>query len=130
MTARRSLLLLAMVTSCAAPTAPPNVLGEWGGTQASLSLSTAGGTVAYACGAGTIAAGWTLAADGTFNATGTHAFGGGPVPIGGRPPHPARYNGRVDGDVLTMTVTITDLAQTIGPLRLVRGGPVVHELCL
>jgi hypothetical protein len=33
------------------------------------------------------------------------------------------------GSVLTLTVTLTDLDQTLGPFRLVRGGPNLTNLC-
>lgn len=120
--------LLAAI-GCASPTLP-DLSGEWGGTQASMVLAPSGGTLSYACGAGTIDSAWSLASDGRFTASGLHYFGGGPLPPQGRPPHPARYSGQVDGDVLMLTVVLTDLSQTLGPFRLIRGGPVLHELCV
>ncbi len=123
------LLLAALALGCESPTAPA-VVGEWGGTQASLTLSLSGGAITYPCGAGTIDPAWTLSGDGTFSASGEHFFGGGPVPIGGAMPHPAHYTGQVAGDVLTLSVTLLDLNETLGPFRLVRGGPPVHEMCV
>lgn len=73
---------------------------------------------------------WVLSRDGRLTATGRHFFGGGPVPPAGRPPHSARYSGGVEGATLVLTVTVTDLGQTLGPFRLVRGGPRVQELRL
>jgi hypothetical protein len=127
---RVSTLLVGLVAlGCFSPTAP-DVLGTWGGQDASLVLSTSGGTVSYPCGAGTIDSGWTLSAGGRFVASGEHFFGGGPLPPQGRPPHPARYVGQVEGHNLTLAVTLTDLNQTLGPFYLVRGGPVVVEQCV
>ena len=125
----RLLPLLAVVLSCSAPTAP-EAEGDWGGPDASLSLSRAGGMLNYTCGTGTMDSAWVLGRDGRLTATGEHFFGGGPLPPAGRPPHPARYSGSVEGDTLVLTVTVTDLVQTLGPFRLVRGGPRVQELCL
>jgi len=125
----RLLPLLAVLLSCSTPTAP-GAEGDWGGPDASLSLSRTGGMLSYACGAGTMDPAWDLSRDGRLTATGQHFFGGGPVPVAGRPPHPARYAGRIDGDSLVLTVTLTDLGQTLGPFRLVRGGPRVQELCV
>lgn len=122
------LCLLLPVLACSSPTAP-DLDGAWGGTGASLTITAAGGTIQYQCGAGTIDPGWTVSAEGEFSGTGQHYVGGGPVPAEGRPPHPARYAGRVDGSVFTVTVTLTDLDQALGPYRLVRGGPVVTEIC-
>lgn len=124
-----ALLLLAVALGCVSPTAP-DPLGTWGGREASLVLTASGGTVSYACGAGTIDAAWTLSRAGQFVASGQHFLGGGPVPPQGRQPHPARYSGRVQGDDFTLTVTVTDLNQTLGPFHLVRGGPPVVELCV
>ena len=122
-------LLLPLALACSSPTAP-EAEGTWGGTEASLSLTRAGGTVTYLCGAGTIDSAWTLRPDGRLLATGLHYFGGGPIPIQGRSPHPARYVGQVDGDNMNLMVTLTDLGQTLGPYRLVRGGPPVSEICV
>lgn len=83
----------------------------------------------YLCGTGTVDPGWSASATGVFSATGRHAFGGGPVPSGGRPSYPARYDGQVTGDVLVLTVTVTDLGQVLGPFTLRRNGPVVTERC-
>ena len=125
----RILALLAVILSCSAPTAP-EAEGDWGGPDASLSLSRAGGTLSYACGTGTMDSAWVLSRDGRLTATGQHFFGGGPVPPAGRPPHPARYSGSVEGNTLVLTVTVTDLGQTLGPFRLARGGARVQEVCL
>ena len=125
----RVLPLLAVLAACSAPTAP-EAQGGWGGPDASLSLSRAGGVLSYACGAGTMDATWTVSRDGQLTGTGQHFFGGGPVPSEGRAPHPARYSGRIDGDTLVLTVTLTDLGQTLGPFSLVRGGPMVQEVCV
>jgi len=126
---RRLLPLLAVMLACSASTAPEAV-GVWGGPDASLSLSRSGGVLSYACGAGTMDATWTLSRDGRLSGTGQHFIGGGPVPPGGHPPHPARYSGLIDGDTLVLSVTLTDLGQTLGPFRLRRGGPIVQEICV
>lgn len=127
-----ALALLPLAFACSSPTAPtaPTALGAWGGSEASLVLTPAGGALSYACGAGTIDSAWTLSAAGQFAAAGQHYFGGGPATPQGHPPHPARYSGHVLGDVLTLTVTLTDLDQTLGPFHLIRGGPTVQEQCV
>jgi hypothetical protein len=122
-------VLLPLALACSSPTAP-DVLGSWGGKEASLVLTASGGTLSYACGAGTIDSAWTLSHAGQFVASGQHFFGGGPVPPQGHPAHPARYSGQVQGDKLTLTVTLSDLNQTLGPFHMVRGGPPVLEMCV
>jgi len=123
--------LLLAALSCASPNAP-EVTGTWGGTSASLVLRADGGDLTFQCGTGTIASGWSLAADGTFHATGEFFNGGGPAPAEGRPPHPATYTGHVDGDHMTLTLTITDTDPdtVLGPYELVRDGPPVSQMCV
>jgi hypothetical protein len=121
--------LLFLALAACSDTTGPNPVGTWGGTQASLLLTRSGGTLSYPCGAGTVDSGWTFTQAGQFTATGQHFFGGGPVPPEGHPPHPALYSARVTDAQFTLTVTLTDLHQVLGPLVLVRGGPQVQELC-
>ena len=121
-------VLLAGLTACSDATAP-TATGDWGGTDVSLTLTPSGGTLSYACGYGSIKPGWSLTGTGAFSAVGQHFFGGGPVPPQGHPPHPAIYAGRVDGDHLTLTVTLSDLQTVLGPYDLTRDGPPVAEMC-
>jgi hypothetical protein len=121
--------LLLTFVACSDPTAPEPA-GRWGGPDVSLLLAKSGGTLTYTCGAGTVDSGWTVRAAGRFSGAGQHFFGGGPVPPQGHPPHPAVYAGRLTGDQLVLTVTLTDLQQVLGPFTLRRGGPPVAELCV
>ena len=123
-----NLMLLTLAMGCSSPTALA-VLGSWGGKEASLVLTPSGGALSYACGAGTVDSAWMFSDARQFLASGQHFFGGGPAPPQGHPPHPARYTGQVEGDVFTLSVTLTDLNQSLGPFHLVRGGPTVEELC-
>jgi len=117
-----------VLLSCSTPT-EPDLEGAWGGSEVSMVLGRTGGTVSYACGEGTIDSGWTLDSSGAFLAKGVHYFGGGPIPIAGRPPHQATYRGTLSGDHLTLSVTISDPDMTFGPFQLYRGGPPVFEIC-
>lgn len=126
---RFSVGLSAVLLACSSIT-DSGAVGQWGSPQASLTLDRSGGAVAYQCGAGTVDSTWSVSADGQWLATGQHFFGGGPEPIQGRPPHPARYSGRIAGNRLDFTVTLTDVGQTLGPFHLTRGGPTVSEVCL
>ena len=87
--------LLVVSTACDASGTGPSAEGRWGGQTASLQLAPAGGAIQYQCGAGTIDSGWTLSTRGTFQATGVHFFGGGPLPPGGVSGQAARYDVRV-----------------------------------
>jgi hypothetical protein len=115
---------------CTDSTEPAALTGTWGGPEATLTLTMAGGTVEYACGSGTIDSGWRLDADGTWRASGQYFAGGGPLPSEGRPPHPATYAGRVQGELLTFTVKIGDLATSLGPFTVRRNAPGASEMCV
>jgi len=124
-----SLLLLTAALACADPAAP-ELAGQWGGPDATLVLSPSGGTVEYACGAGTIDPGWQLKADGQWRATGLYFSGGGPMPAEGRPPHAASYLGTLTGDALTFSVTVPTLGTVLGPFTVTRNTPGASEICL
>ncbi len=103
---------------------------EWGGPEATLTLSTTGGSVVFLCGTGTIDPGWGIAPGGRWNATGQYFVGGGPLPPTGRPPHPATYTGVFRGEALTFSVDVPDLELTLGPYTVTRGAPGASEICL
>jgi hypothetical protein len=123
-----SVLLLA--AACGSSPTAPELTGQWGGPEANLTLASTGGSVEYACAEGTIDPSWTVGPGGQWRATGQHFTGGGPVPPSGRPPHPATYSGTLSGDTLTFTVTLTDLAQVLGPFTVTRGRSTVLNVCL
>lgn len=123
------LLVLAAVVGCSEP-ASPELAGEWGGPDATLTLAPDGGSIEYACGSGTVAPGWRIDRTGTWSGTGQYFTGGGPAPSEGRPPHPAIYAGHLKGDVLTFTVTVPDLSATLGPFQVRRDAPGASEICL
>jgi hypothetical protein len=126
----RYLIFLPLVlAACATPTVS-GVVGTWGGESASMVLEPGGGQVTYLCGSGTVDPGWTVTPDGTFIATGVFYFGGGPAPSQGRTPHPATYLGHIQGDAMTLTVTVPDSNLTLGPYKLMRNGPLVTEACV
>ena len=125
---RLSALFFLFALGCASPTSP-NPTGQWGSNDANLTLSRSGGTIEYGCGLGTIDSTWSVGSSGRFTATGLHFPEGGPVPIGGIPPHPARYLGTLRGRWLTLSVTLTDLDQTMGPYTLERGKTVLLVKC-
>jgi len=125
--------LALLVAGCRTPTGPSraaDLLGNWGGQDANVILSGSGGTVEYGCGLAVLDQSWTVSPGGVFSATGQHYTEGGPVPIGGTPPHPARFIGQVHGNLLTFTETLTDLNQSLGPFTVERGKVVVLMKCL
>ncbi len=127
---RIAAVFLAMLALACQSTTSPTATGTWGGREASAVLTVSGGTVSYPCGTSTIDSAWSINPAGQFSAIGQYFFGGGPVPPQGGTPHPARYSGQLQGDSLTLTLTLTDLNQTLGPFHMVRGGPPVVQLCV
>jgi hypothetical protein len=115
-----------------APTAGRVAVGTWGAEHLRLDLTDAGGTAEYDCAHGTIDEPLTTDRDGRFSAAGTHTFEhGGPIRIDDPPNrHPARYDGRVVGDTLQVTVTVTDTRQVIGTFTVTRGAAARIVKCL
>ena len=110
------------------PTEPADLTGQWGAPHLALVLTEEGGTLEYDCAHGTIDPGWTVSDEGRFLGAGEHVQEHG-VPIAEDEvvvPRPARYEGRLRGDNLRLTITLTDSARVVGTFDLKRGetGPV------
>lgn len=103
---------------------PPRVgAGTWGGDHIRLDVREDGASVEYDCAHGVIAGPLELNKDQRFDVRGTFVRdGAGPIRIGREPaPQPSRYEGKVDGGKLTLTVTLTDTSQPVGTFTLTRG---------
>ena len=120
----------AIMMSNATP-APPDITGEWGGPGARLTVDASGGRIEYECGAGTIDSPLRLDAQGRFSADGRHEeYASGATPADVAPPKlVAHYEGRVDGDRMSLTVRIAS-DRTLGPFDLVRGRRIKLIRCL
>jgi hypothetical protein len=116
------LLAIVVASACHDPVAP-DPIGAWGGTHIALIVTASDGTVEYDCATGTITEPVRVRSDASFDAAGTFSPGhGGPIQPGEVfPVYPARYAGRIIGDVMTMFVTRTDTAMSIGAYSLQRG---------
>lgn len=102
--------------------------GTWGGKGIVVQVTDDGATVDYDCAHGTIER-IEFKGDG-FEARGTHTFESfGPTRGGGESARPARYTGRVSGDEMTLTVTLTDTLQEVGTFSLARGRRVRIVKC-
>ena len=125
------LLLLGASANCRGSLTGPVNPGDWGGEHIGLVVAANGATIEYDCASGTIDEP-LVASDGLFSAAGTHTRGhGGPIRQDEvQDKHPARYDGRVDGETMTLDVTLTDSGEKLGRYTLVRGRSARVIKCL
>ena len=126
------LLVMAALAGCLEASVPEVVTGDWGGEHLGMLASTSGATLEYDCAAGKIAEPIRPDAAGRFRVTGEHYPGhGGPMRVDEEQvKRPARYDGVVRGDVMDLTVTLTDSNTVVGRFTLVYGrSPFVFK-CL
>lgn len=119
--------VLAAAAACAhgdlvAPDGP--LAGEWGGSQGSLVVDAEGADVEIACAFGRIEGPIVLAV-GRFEGVGP--WWPGPAPP--EEPFAARYDGEVDGRLLTLSITVDELAHVYGPVTLVLGADPTFPRC-
>ena len=99
-------------------------IGRWGGQHVSLEATADGGSLVFDCAHGRVKGPLYLDAEGRFDVPGTYARErGGPQRVGedGREGETARYRGRVEDDLLTLTVRVGAEPEDIGTFRLRRG---------
>ena len=90
--------------------------GTWGGDNAGLIANDMTAHVHIGCTAGDTKQALVTDDQGRFDVTGLYNITLYPVARG--PDHPARFTGRTDGHVMSLTVTLTDTAVTLGPVEL------------
>ncbi len=116
------------VLACSGPAAP-DPLGNWGGEGASVVVTASLTQVEFDCAHGQVEGVLALDGQGSFSAEGVYVREGGPVPSGGREAVPARYQGTVAGDRMTLFVVL-DGSEPIGPRQLRRGEEPFLRKCL
>ena len=97
--------------------------GVWGGPHILMEVTQSGATITYDCAVGTIDQRIQLDSDGRFDVRGTHTRqNSGPVRSDETPDrHPARYTGRIDGNRMTLVLTLTDTKENVGTFTLTYG---------
>jgi hypothetical protein len=127
-----SLLLLLGSAACMEPEARSPILGDWGGEHLGLVATLEGAELEFDCAAGRIGAAIVPDAGGRFSVSGFHFPGhGGPIGIGPDTVKvAARYDGTVQGNRMTISVTLIDWAVTLGPYTLIRGASPRVFKCL
>lgn len=114
------ILVIALLLACNGTAAPiTEVTGTWGGEDAGLIASDTSAHVHIGCTLGDTDSPIHPLADGSFDAPGTYNVDAFPIDRG--IVHPARFTGRVDGDQMTLSVTLTDTGRQLGPVTLTRG---------
>ena len=127
-----SLAWAASLAACAgaSDSAPERVPeGSWGGEHVALEVTGSGATAEFDCAHATLDEPLRLA-DGRFDVPGVYVREhGGPQRIDEQEDrHPARFEGRLEGDRLTFAVRLTDEDVTIGSFTVVRGkAPLVFK---
>lgn len=97
--------------------------GTWGGNHVRIEVRDGGADIEYDCAHGTIDAPLSLNDKGGFEVTGTHVMErGGPVRIDEKPDgRTARFAGRIDGQTMTLTVTLEGSSEELGTFTLKQG---------
>ena len=118
-----------VLLACSSDPVAPDPLGSWGGEGASVVVSVDLTTFEFDCAYGEVEATLVVDAQGRFAAEGVYERGGGPLPVGGRQLIPARYEGTVVGDRMTLFVLLEG-SEPIGPRQLRRGDEPFLRRCL
>jgi hypothetical protein len=107
-------------------------IGIWGGEHVTMDIARDGATLEFDCAHGRIEEGLVLDDGGRFRAAGWYVLEkGGPVVAGEEPVElPARYDGRLDGATLQLSVTLDADGRRIGPFVLLFGRPGRVLKCL
>lgn len=118
----------AMLAGCAASASSPasfdgNIpLGTWGGDNAGMIVGDTAMHLHVGCTYGDVSGRIALAANGSFDVAGSYMLRAYPITVG--PSVPARFRGRIDGAVATVTVTVNDTVQRTTVIK----GPVTVKL--
>jgi hypothetical protein len=121
-------LAIGLTVGCATPVSP-DLRGQWGGPHLNLTITDGGGTAEFDCARGALDPLGPATPGHAFTATGTFIHEAGPEPIEGRPRRPARFTGVTRKGRLSLTVTLTDLNEILGPFVLERGITVPLVKC-
>jgi len=98
-------------------------IGEWGGRNVDLHVSTTGATASFKCGSlGVTHQPLTLDPSGHFEASGTFESH---VVLGG--PKPAQWVGSVNGDVMTLSLVLGE--SVLGPFLAKQGTTGTFDVC-
>ena len=103
--------------------------GTWGGNDAGLLLSATNAHVHVGCTAGDFAAPIPVQGDGALRAEGRYSHKSELYPVDLGVDHPAVFSGRLDGERITFTVTVTDGGTVYGPAEVRLGVDPTMQDC-
>ena len=97
--------------------------GIWGGPHVQMDVGADGASLEFDCAHGATDGPLAPDKDGRFDLAGYFVLErGGPVRAGQKEKRrPARYSGRVEGETMTLDVTLTDGGEHMGTFTLTRG---------
>lgn len=123
-----TLLTIGITAACESTGIPADgliPLGTWGGDTTGLIVADTALHLHIGCTYGDVSGRVPVNADGEFDVDGSYLLRAYPIAVG--PTMPARFTGRLDGDRITVTVTVTDTVEhtTVvkGPVKLKLGDP-------
>jgi hypothetical protein len=102
----------------------PRALAEglWGGQHVSLEVTHSGAEINYDCAHGSITETIVPNGEGKFVVKGVHVRERpGPIREGEDNSQPAKYSGSIEGDTMTLTVTLPGIEEPVGTFTLTRG---------
>lgn len=121
-------IAVAIALGCASTGAPiTDVTGTWGGDNAGLIATDTSAHVHIGCTLGDTKGRIVPDAEGRFSIAGTYDVDAYPVERGII--HPAVFSGQIVGRSMTLTVTLTDTARTLGTVTLVLGKEPKMGVC-
>ncbi len=127
---RIAALVLALCLPAAASTPARQLApGQWGGEHVELRVEEHRSRFEFDCAHGQVEGPFLLSEDGRFDLAGTLTPEGGPTRQGDEVSRPARYTGRVAGEVLVLRVRIADDPDAPPELELRRGAPARLRKC-
>jgi len=95
------------------------VAGTWGGDNAGLIVANSDVHVHIGCTLGNVIGPIRPDSNGRFQASGTYNVDAYPVDRGII--HPANFTGRIVGETMTLTVSLTDISRVLGTVTLIYG---------
>jgi hypothetical protein len=105
-------------------TTPPQrkVTGQWGGQGISMEVTDAGATLDFDCASGSITEPIVVDRSGKFSVKGSFSrHRPGPTREDDDRGEPASYSGTVDGENLSLTITLTRNTEKVGDFTLTHG---------